>query len=305
MSVGVRDLLEPIAPRFAELQTELGRMGAELDAARSRLASYEEFERGLREAAAAALLKAQEELRPRLAALRDELSHLEAERDGVRGEVARLREERTALEAALAALRTTSSELRNESAETLRSLFQQVLGEMREELVALAASVAADPLSTPEPAATARPVAPEPSARPVDYAIVEPEVPAAMSPAAPVPAAVIEDVESLAPAVEPLPPTETPLSVRLATPPPGRVEVVLHDVRSSPQLLAIESRIQSLPGVSRVYAQRTGDGLATLTVHLDPAMNRDQFVATLARNDWAQLVIESVNGDVVRARITQ
>jgi hypothetical protein len=142
---------------------------------------------------------------------------------------------------------------------------QEVRSEMRDELTAFAAP------AVPPTAAPLTPAAPP---------VAEPVVPAPAGPS-------------------------WPTYVSTPSRSERQIELVLHAVRSFPQLLAIESRIQSFPGVSRVFAQRAGEGLARLTVHLDDVTDRDAFVATLERSERPQLLVESVTGDLVQVRIAE
>lgn len=305
-----RDLLQQISSRFGELQNELERTRGELDIANKKLHSYVGFEDGLREAVAAALAKTQDEMLPRLAAIREDLSQAEMQRDALQAEVERLRNERQELEAAVAALRPASSQLQRASADTLRSLFHQVLAEMRDELVQIAAP--SSPVPSPAaPAAVAHDVTPEPA--PVAPPTAEP---ASVAPEPPRPANVaheaapvrrydeglIEDVDELAPSA-PTAAATAPSHIAVADE-LRQIELVVKAVRSFPQLIAIENRIQSMPGVSRVYMHRAAaDGTATLTVQLDNETGRDDFVATLEKNDRPQLLIEAITGDQVQVRI--
>lgn len=260
-----RELLDGISARFAELRAELERTRTELDGVKRRLTAYENFDGGLREAVSSALAKTYDELEPKLLAAREELQRAEAARGELAGEIARLREMRDGLQQTVESLRPTAGDLRRGSSETLRALMQDVRSEMRDELTAFA-TPAVPPTSAP----------PIPGALPV----VEPVV---ASPAGP----------------------SWPTYVSTPSRSERQIELVLHAVRSFPQLLAIESRIQSFPGVSRVFAQRAGEGLARLTVHLDDVTDRDDFVATLERSDRPQLLVESVSGDLVQVRIAE
>jgi hypothetical protein len=180
-------------------------------------------------------------------------------------EVARLREMRDALQQTVEALQPMAGDLRRGSSETLRALMQDVRSEMRDELTAFTT-----PAVAPSSAAPTSGIPP----------VAEPLV---ASPAGP----------------------SWPMYVSTPSRSERQIELVLHAVRSFPQLLAIESRIQSFPGVSRVFAQRAGEGVARLTVHLDDVTDRDDFVATLERSDRPQLLIESVSGDLVQVRIAE
>jgi hypothetical protein len=290
----VRDLVAEISARFAALEAELQQTRAALDEARRKLASYEGFDAGLREAIAAAVAKAQEELLPKLTQLRDDLARTELERDALRAEVGKLRDERSSLERTVSELRPEQNALRRASAEHLRGILNEVVAEMRKELAAVerpqdrAAKIAPTPAS---------PLPPAPASAPIPAASVPP--PAA--PPMPTPSRqFIEDVEEFSPRSAA---AEVP-ALPVLDNEPRQIELVLRSVRSFPQLIAIENRIQSFPGVSRVYMHRTGvDGSATLTVQLEPQMANDAFAAELARTDRPQITVDNVVGDQIEATV--
>jgi len=321
-----RDLLEQISARFDALQAEVERTRVELAAAKARIASYETFETNLSDAIAAAVARAQEELLPRLTSLRDDLARAEQQRDALVGEIEHLRSERGELEAGIAALRPTSSQLHSASAETLRAVFKQAMGEIRAELQAIAAAPAREAARRAEPARPEERFTPLPAEErgapresiaeqrvlPVpsdgEESHVEETDGAPVSrversdPADPAPAyeGFIEDVDER----NPSPATRRVALADALAEDQRQIELVLQGVRSFPQLIALENRIQSFPGVSRVYMHRAGvDGSATLTVQLEPDLDRDGFVARLEQNDRPQLAIEGVRGTQVAARI--
>ncbi|HYY53895.1 MAG TPA: hypothetical protein VFA01_00815 [Candidatus Dormibacteraeota bacterium] len=301
----VRDLVAEISARFSAIEAELHRTRAELDEARRKLASYEGFDAGLRETIAAAVAKAQEELLPKLTALRDELARTELERDALRAEVGKLRDERSSLERTVSELRPEQNALRRASAEHLRGILTEVVAEMRKELASVERPreprPAAPPptVAAPTPATVAAPTPPT-VAPPTHTA---PAAPVARPPAAPAPEPsreFVEDVEELAPRGTP---QRAPVFAALENE-PHQIELVLRSVRSFPQLIAIENRIQSFPGVSRVYMHRTGvDGSATLTVQLEPQVASDAFAAELARSERPQITVDTVAGDQIEATV--
>ena len=292
----VRDLVAEITARFGALESELQRTRAELDEARRKLASYEGFDAELRETIAAAVAKAQEELLPKLVALRDDLARTEFERDALHAEVGKLHDERTTLEHAVSELRPESSALRRASAEHLRGILTEVVAEMRKELAAV---------ERPHEPRQATPP-PTPPSRPAPAAAAPIVPPAPIAPPAPEPSrAAVEDVEEFVPRGS-APAQAAAAALTALDTESHQIELVLRSVRSFPQLIAIENRIQSFPGVTRVYMHRTGvDGSATLTVQLEPQMDRDEFAAALGRNDRPQITVDNVAGDQIEATVAQ
>ncbi|TMD61743.1 MAG: hypothetical protein E6I87_01935 [Chloroflexi bacterium] len=301
----VRDLVGEISARFATLEADLARTRAELDEARRKVASYEGFDAELRETIAAAVAKAQEELLPRLVTLRDELARTELERDALRAEVGKLHDERSSLEHAVSELRPESSALRRASAEHLRGILNEVVAEMRKELAAVERPHEPRPATAPAAAPPAKPApAPAAAAPTIPSAPVIPSAP--ITPPSPQPSrAAVEDVEEFMPRGG-ASPQAAPALTALQETDSHQIELVLRSVRSFPQLIAIENRIQSFPGVTRVYMHRTGvDGSATLTVQLEPQMDRDEFAAALGRNDRPQIKVDNVAGDQIEATVAQ
>jgi hypothetical protein len=308
----VPDLVSELSARFTALESELQRTRAELEDARRKLSAYEGFDAGLREAIADAVAKAEAELLPKLVAVRDELARAELERDALRAEVGKLRDERAALERAVSELRPETNALRRASADQLRAILSEVVAEVRKELAAVERPAARRPAAPPAPAPAYMPPAASQPARPA--AATPPPVPrpapapvSATPPrAAPVTAPageMVEDVEEFGAAASM---RAAAASLAGLESEPHQIELVLRSVRSFPQLIAIENRIQSFPGVSRVYMHRTGvDGSATLTVQLEPQMDSGEFAAALGRTDRPQITVDSIAGDQIEATVSQ
>lgn len=83
----------------------------------------------------------------------------------------------------------------------------------------------------------------------------------------------------------------------------AELELVLRPVRSFPQLLAIEHRIQAMPGVLSLYAQDLADQVALVAVHLEAGTTAEGFAAALEQLDRPRLRVERSDARSVEARI--
>lgn len=258
------DLLNAVAARFRELEAAIETYREQLEAANRRLAAYAEFEGGLHEAMSSALLRVNDDMAERLVALRAEFPQLSVDRDALLDEVARLRQERDALEEKVAALQPAVSSLRETATEVFRAILQDVLADLGPEM--------ADRVAFPANELPRYPGSTESLLAP----IVEPEARAT---------ARIAELEPRASA------------------PVAELALVLRPVRSFPQLLAIEHRIQDVPGVLSLYAQDLADQVALVAVHLEAETTVEAFAAALERLDRPRLRVERSGARSVEARI--
>ena len=84
---------------------------------------------------------------------------------------------------------------------------------------------------------------------------------------------------------------------------PTDVRMVLDPVRSLPQLLAIENRIQSLPAVNTLYVLKFEQQSATLRVTLDGERSRDDFVRDLEDLGRPRMQVQSARDGEFHLRI--
>src|SRR5437867_340700 len=143
------DVLGALSQRVRELQTKLATLQSDLDESQRRLATYEEFDSTLQDALSTAL-RAAYEIRSRAEDTASQI--LEQARDERRmllKEVQRLRDERDSLQDEIATLRRgsltsvprtapapvleapSSADLKTAAAEAMRSVFEELLAEMR------------------------------------------------------------------------------------------------------------------------------------------------------------------------------
>jgi hypothetical protein len=235
-------LVRALSSRFDELYGEIDRYKSELAKAESKLEGYGALD--VREALSTAFASMQDTVAKQLASLQQKIAEGEHQHRWLQQEVARLRDERDALASSIAALQPTASEMRASAADLFRSIFVDVLSEVRAGVeTRLGPSPAAAALTDGGNGAQAE------AARPTD------------------------------------------------------IQLVLYAVKSLPQLLAIERRVQSLPGVVTMYAHEFSDGTAGLTLSLDGSTRVDELAATLQQLERPRLQLETLGAGVIELRV--
>ena len=156
------DVIDALSDRVGELTKRVASLEAELDAARKRVAVYEEFDATVREALAGALRAAHqirdraeraaegilEQARQERRLLLNEIERLREERDRLgeeiatarRGGISALRGPQRAVETPAQAASESGPELRTAAAEALRSVLSEVLTQIRQEASAAEAA---------------------------------------------------------------------------------------------------------------------------------------------------------------------
>src|ERR671923_756230 len=141
------DVLGALSLRVRELQGKVASLQGELDEAQRRLATYEDFDAQIQEALSSAL-KAAYEIRSRAEDTANQiLEQGREERRVLMKEVQRLRDERDSLQDDMATLRRgglapvprpapqpeapTAADMHAAAAEAMRSVFDEILSEMR------------------------------------------------------------------------------------------------------------------------------------------------------------------------------
>ena len=227
------DVLVALTQRVRELQSKVASLQGELDESQRRLATYEDFDSQIQDALSSAL-KAAYEIRSRAEDTANQiLDQGREERRILMKEVQRLRDERDSLQDEIATLRRgglapvprpapvvetpSASELRAAAADAMRSVFDEILAEMRSRAAAPPPQFAPPPPSLP--------AAPEPYTSPAPPAAqyvppVAPPTPQYVAPAAPPVRQTPPAVAPQAPAVREIPAArETPI---MREPPPLR-----------------------------------------------------------------------------------
>lgn len=196
------DLLAALSGRVRELQTKLASMQADLEESQRRLATYEEFDGTLQDALSGAL-RAAYEIRTRSEDTANQLlEQAREERRVLMKEVQRLRDERDSLQDEIATLRrggiaavprpapapepTSAADLKAAAAEAMRSIFDEIVQEMRGRAAAAEPPrPAAQPAPQAAPAPQIAPAPPmQPAPRPQAVPVERPLPPAAVTPAA-------------------------------------------------------------------------------------------------------------------------
>ncbi len=322
------DVLAALSQRVRELQGKLGSVQAELAESQRRLAAYEEFDSTLQDALSGAL-RAAYEIRSRAEDSANQLLEQgREERRVLMKEVQRLREERDSLQDDMATLRrggiaavprpapaaepTSAADLKAAASEAVRSVFDQIVQEMRGRPAQEPAQgqQAAPPLgpvlqpqAEPPPVAPEKPVAPaaraETLASPPPIAQPRPVAPIFVTPAS---APTVQPVPNQPRPVPPLP-AERPAAQAEVSGPSTELQLVLSPVPSFPRLVEIERRIQSLPGVRTLYVRDFRNGVATLAVGLRSAMTAEEFADSVQTLDSPRFHLESVARNSVELRI--
>lgn len=306
------DMIGSLAARVRELALRVAQLEGELEAARRRIAVYEDFDSQVQDSLSAAL-RAANQVRERARVTAEAIAEeARAQRAGSATEIDALRIERDALRRAiddslLGAARTPAaapaqatfprSEMRSAAADALRGVFKELVAEIR-------ATAPAPPAPPPAPAAQSAPVAPPPAyAPPMPAPAQEPAPPSLPAPVpasdrpeappqpmprptlvppspAPQPSAVVED-EEIAPATAPQPAAAAPAPA--PAPEPAAAEPAAEQWVAAPdepvgEVQVVLSPISSFPRL--VELERRLQGMAVVrTVYARDFRNG---VATLA-----------------------
>jgi len=223
------DMIGSLATRVRELSLRVAQLEGELEAARRRVAVYEDFDEQVQDSLSAAL-RAANQIRERARVTAEAIAEeARAQRPELAGELDAMRIERDALRRAIAEAAPSSaprsaapvatfpmSEMRTAASEALRGVFKELVAEIR-------ASTPVAPAPAPAPMATQAPVqtavqapapaparpdpSPAPSAAPPVY-----QAPPGERPAAPMPvpeSSVAPSAPAQSPAFEPPTPAPT------------------------------------------------------------------------------------------------
>jgi outer membrane murein-binding lipoprotein Lpp len=185
------DMIGSLATRVRELSLRVAQLEGELEAARRRVAVYEDFDEQVQDSLSAAL-RAANQIRERARVTAEAIAEeARAQRPELAGELDAMRIERDALRRAIAeaapsgAPRSAApvatfpmSEMRTAAAEALRGVFKELVAEIRASTPPVQAAV-----QTPAPAPARPDNSPAPPAAPSVY-----QAPPAQRPAAPAPA---------------------------------------------------------------------------------------------------------------------
>lgn len=327
------DMIGSLATRVRELSLRVAQLQGELEAARRRIAVYEDFDSQVQDALAAAL-RAASQVRERARVTAEAIAaEARAQQPPSATELDALRTERDTLRRAIddslqpGARRPAAppapapfpmAEMRSAAADALRGVFKELVAEMRastpttQTAVQTPVTPAADS-AVPAPQPEAQPDSPPPSSSDA----TEPEAPMPRPTlVAPQPSAVVEDEEiaeaspTPAPAAAPNPTPQhaavEPAREEWITAPSeaiGEVQVVLSPVSSFPRLVELERRLQGLPVVRTVYARDFRNGVATLAIGLRHPMTVDEFATAVTTLEYPRLRIVSTSGYVLELRI--
>lgn len=323
------DMIGSLATRVRELSLRVAELQGELEAARRRIAVYEDFDSQVQDALAAAL-RAASQVRERARVSAEAIAaEARAQRPPSATELDALRTERDTLRRAIddslqpGARRPAAppapapfpmAEMRSAAADALRGVFKELVAEMRAATPTTQTAVtpaAASAIAAPRP--EAQPDSPPPSSSDA----TEPEAPMPRPTlVAPQPSAVVEDEEiaeasatpapAAAPSPTPQPAAAEPGREEWITAPSeaiGEVQVVLSPVSSFPRLVELERRLQGLPVVRTVYARDFRNGVATLAIGLRHPMTVDEFATAVTTLEYPRLRIVSTSGYVLELRI--
>ena len=328
-------MIGSLATRVRELSLRVADLEGLLEAAKRRIAVYEDFDAQVQDSLTAAL-RAANEIRERARISAEAMAQeAKAQRPASVRELDAMRIERDALRRVIDAASAPPapapaapepvaamfpmSEMRTAAAEALRGVFKELVAELRATApapVAQYAPVGAAPVYVPPPQPApvyAPPPAPVHAALvsvpPPQPAYTPPPAPVATQYAPPVPVApaprpaVVEDVDIAphAPHAVPDPPTGTWAAP--ASEPVGEIQVVLSPIASFPRLVELERRLQGMPAVRTVYARDFRNGVATLAIGLRTPMTVDEFATAVTRLESPRLRIVSTTGYVLELRI--
>ena len=332
-------MIGSLATQVRELSLRVADLEGQLEAARRRIAVYEEFDAQVQDSLSAAL-RAANQIRERARISAEAIAQeARAQRPSDARALDAMRIERDALRLAIETASTVApsrasapavaqvfpmSEMRTAATEALRGVFKELVAEIRATTPAAQAAAPAihrssspvppPPLAPPQPysapssgynAPQAQPVyAPPPAPRPVV--------------APPQPTVIVEDVDvapASAPAPAPPPMAAAPQPAPRAVPEPareewvtpsepvGEVQIVLSPIASFPRLVELERRLQGMPAVRTVYARDFRNGVATLAIGLRSPMTVDEFAAAVTRLEYPRLRVVSTTGYVLELRI--
>lgn len=327
------DMIGSLASRVRELSLRVAQLEGDLEAARRRIAVYEDFDSQVQDSLAAAL-RAASQVRERARVSAEAIAaEARAQRPPSATELDALRTERDTLRRAIddslqAGARPPAAPpalpafpmaaMRSAAADALRGVFKELVAEIRAstppaQAAAVVPVTPAEAAAASAPQREAQPDNPSPSSSNV----TEPEAPAMPRPTlvpapAPQPSAVVED-EEVVEASAPPAPNATPEPV--AAEPPreewvtapseaiGEVQVVLSPISSFPRLVEVERRLQGIPVVRTVYARDFRNGVATLAIGLRHPMTVDEFATAVTTLEYPRLRIVSTSGYVLELRI--
>ncbi|TMD61358.1 MAG: hypothetical protein E6I87_02945 [Chloroflexi bacterium] len=253
------DVLGALSQRVRELQSKLATLQGELDESQRKLGTYEDFDGQIQEALSAAL-KAAYEIRSRAEDTANQiLEQGREERRVLMKEVQRLRDERDSLQDEIATLRRgglapvprhvpapeppSPADLRAAAADAMRSVFDEILGEMRGKAAPATPPpqqyVPAQPQYTPPPAQNVAPAAP-------------PRV----APTPPAPARAVTPPPP--PAAQPVPPQHTYMPPPAAPRPPAPVRAAPAAITPQPvqQVQPVQPVIREAPVVRELPVVR-------------------------------------------------
>lgn len=336
-------MIGSLATRVRELALRIAQLEGELEAARRRIAVYEDFDATVQDSLSAAL-RAANQIRERAQVTADSLAQeARAKRPATTEELEALRLERDVLRQAIdeAAARPPSrseaaaarpaipmADMRSAATEALRGVIKELVEEIRASSVQAPAAAPsrpdnssssfAAPTAAPMPAAQP-PAATTPPPAPVTVPIAAPVAPRMVAPT-PRPSLVEdEDVpadprgalvaESPAPAAARAPgPAPVPEAAAAAWPaapaePVGEVQLVLSPIASFPRLVELERRLQGMPAVRTVYARDFRNGVATLAIGLRQPMTVQDFATAVTSLEYPRLRVLSTTGYVLELRI--
>ena len=288
------DMIGSLATQVRELSLRVADLEGQLEAARRRIAVYEEFDAQVQDSLSAAL-RAANQIRERARISAEAIAQeARAQRPSDARALDAMRIERDALRLAIETASTVApsrasapavapvfpmSEMRTAATEALRGVFKELVAEIRATTPAAQAAAPAAPprQSWVVPPSAPQPVyAPPPAPRPV------------VAPPQPAPRAVPEPARE-----EWVTPSE----------PVGEVQVVLSPISSFPRLVELEGRLQGMPAVRTVYARDFRNGVATLAIGLRSPMTVDEFATAVTRLEYPRLRVVSTTGYVLELRI--
>lgn len=307
------DVLGALSGRVRELQSKVASLQSDLDEAQRRLATYEEFDETIQEALTGALRAAYEIRRRSEEAGTQILEQAREERRVLMKEVQRLREERDALQEEIAKLRrggiapvarapepTSAADLRAVAAEAMKSIFEDIVQEMRGRVAEQPRRVEArpEPKAEPEPRAEPKPAAARPASAPdLRAGTLQSPPPVAAAPAPPAPSApkrAVREEEDLsaslatrlAPPSAPQPPllSTTPPVTRAPTAPPPQAATAagvgmppVAPPRHAPPAVSVDRTIVA-PGAPERTAQEPAAPATELQLVLSPVPSFPRLV---------------------------
>jgi hypothetical protein len=304
------DMIGSLATRVRELALRVAQLEGELEAARRRIAVYEDFDEQVQDSLSAAL-RAANQIRERARVTAESIAEeARAQRPELAGELDAMRIERDALRRVITEAAPNSaprsaapvatipmSEMRTAAAEALRGVFKELVAEIRASTPPAPAPAPAA-VQTPQPAqAAAQTPAPAPARpdNPPAPAAVPPsyQAPPAQPPAAPMPAPA-SDITPSAPAQPQGPsaasasqpaqaqPFQAPYQAPYQAPPFARPTVV------QPERSAVVEDVDVAPAASAPYAAPQPAAPVPAQAAPGPA------AAEPAREQWATAATEAV-----------